>query len=111
MQKHRRSLCRISRLSPVIASLEANSRADDGVILWAAFAQLGGGPGKICAKPARFNDTNKTDKDTARSCAVMAYRAMVGAISMARAVSDKALSREILKTVAQRLKPGTTREQ
>jgi TetR/AcrR family transcriptional regulator, transcriptional repressor for nem operon len=34
----------------------------------------------------------------------MAYCAMVGAISMARAVSDKKLSREILKTVAQRLK-------
>src|SRR5258708_5187858 len=58
-----------------------------------------------------IRDTNKTDKDTARSCAVMAYCAMVGAISMARAVSDKALSREILRTVAQRLKPGTTREQ
>jgi hypothetical protein len=38
------------------------------------------------------------------ACAVMAYCAMVGAISMARAVSDKELSREILKTVAQRLK-------
>ena len=49
-------------------------------------------------------DTNKTDKDTARSGAVMAYCAMVGAISMARAVSDKELSREILMTVAQRLK-------
>jgi hypothetical protein len=34
----------------------------------------------------------------------MTYCAMVGAISMARAVSDKELSREILKTVAQRLK-------
>ena len=51
-----------------------------------------------------IRDTNKTDKDTARSRAVMAYCAMVGAISMARAVSDKELSREILKTVAQRLK-------
>jgi TetR/AcrR family transcriptional repressor of nem operon len=34
----------------------------------------------------------------------MTYCAMVGAISMARAVSDKELAREILKTVAQRLK-------
>ena len=58
-----------------------------------------------------IRDTNKADKDTARSCAVMAYCAMVGAISMARAVSDKELSREILQTVAQHLKPGTTREQ
>src|SRR6266403_5667646 len=51
-----------------------------------------------------IRETNKSDKDTARSRAVMAYCAMVGAISMARAVSDKELSREILKTVAQRLK-------
>jgi TetR/AcrR family transcriptional repressor of nem operon len=51
-----------------------------------------------------IRDSNKTDKDTSRSRAVMAYCAMVGAISMARAVSDKELSREILKTVAQRLK-------
>jgi TetR/AcrR family transcriptional repressor of nem operon len=34
----------------------------------------------------------------------MTYCAMVGAIGMARAVSDEELSREILKTVAQRLK-------
>jgi len=51
-----------------------------------------------------IRDTTKMDKDTARSRAVMTYCAMVGAISMARAVSDKELSREILKTVAQRLK-------
>jgi len=48
--------------------------------------------------------TTKMDKDTARSRAVMTYCAMVGAISMARAVSDKELSQEILKTVSQRLK-------
>jgi TetR/AcrR family transcriptional repressor of nem operon len=47
---------------------------------------------------------NKKDKDTARSRAVMTYCAMVGAINMARAVSDKELSREILKTVLQGLK-------
>jgi hypothetical protein len=41
----------------------------------------------------------------------MTYCAMVGAISMARAASDEQLSREILKTVAQRLKTGTTRKQ
>jgi len=54
-----------------------------------------------------IRDPNKTDKDTARSRAVVAYCAMVGAISMARAVSDKELSREILKTMAQRLKNPT----
>ena len=51
-----------------------------------------------------IRDTPKMDKDTAKSRAVMTYCAMVGAISMARAVSDKELSREILKTVSQRLK-------
>jgi TetR/AcrR family transcriptional regulator, transcriptional repressor for nem operon len=40
-----------------------------------------------------IRDTNKKNKDTARSCAVMTYCAMVGAISMARAVSDEELSR------------------
>jgi hypothetical protein len=54
----------LSEPSPVIASLEANSRTDGGVIHWAAFAQLGGGPGKICAKAARFNDR---DFDAERS--------------------------------------------
>jgi TetR/AcrR family transcriptional repressor of nem operon len=51
-----------------------------------------------------IRDTNKTDEDSARSQAVFSYCAMVGAIGMARAVSDEQLSREILKTAAQRLK-------
>jgi TetR/AcrR family transcriptional regulator, transcriptional repressor for nem operon len=51
--------------------------------------------------------TTKMDKGTARSRAVMTYCAMVGAISMARAVSDEELSHEILKTVLQRLKNVT----
>jgi TetR/AcrR family transcriptional repressor of nem operon len=52
---------------------------------------------------ALIRDTTKADKDAARSRAVMTYCSMVGAISMARAVSDEELSREILKTAAQRL--------
>jgi TetR/AcrR family transcriptional regulator, transcriptional repressor for nem operon len=32
------------------------------------------------------------------------FSALVGAMSLARAVSDESLSREILKTVAERLK-------
>jgi|SRR5258706_4419016 TetR/AcrR family transcriptional repressor of nem operon len=48
--------------------------------------------------------TNEMDRDGARSQAVFAYCAMVGAIGMARVISDEQLSREILKTVAQRLK-------
>src|ERR1700676_2473596 len=51
-----------------------------------------------------IRNKNKTDKDTARSRAVMTYCAMVGAIGMARAVSDEEPLREILKTRAQRLK-------
>src|SRR6202011_5209068 len=44
------------------------------------------------------------DKRTARSRAILTFSALVGAMSLARAVSDKALSREILKTVADLLK-------
>ena len=51
-----------------------------------------------------IRDTNKEDKGTARSRAVLTYCALVGAIGVARAVSDEHLSREILKTVAQLLK-------
>jgi TetR/AcrR family transcriptional regulator, transcriptional repressor for nem operon len=51
-----------------------------------------------------IRDKNKTGMDTARSRALVTYCAMVGAISMARAVSDRELSHEILKTVARHLK-------
>jgi TetR/AcrR family transcriptional repressor of nem operon len=44
------------------------------------------------------------DKRTARSRAIFTYCALVGAISVARAVSDDQLSREILATVARLLK-------
>ena len=44
------------------------------------------------------------DKRTARSRAILTFSALVGAIALARAVSDEALSREILKTVAELLK-------
>jgi TetR/AcrR family transcriptional regulator, transcriptional repressor for nem operon len=39
-----------------------------------------------------------------RAQAILTFSALVGAMSLARAVSDEALSREILKTVAERLK-------
>jgi len=51
-----------------------------------------------------IRDTNKKDKGTARAQAVLAYCALVGAIGVARAVSDERLSGEILKTVARLLK-------
>jgi len=51
-----------------------------------------------------IRNTNKKDRSSARSQAVLTYCVLVGAIGMARAVSDEELSREILKTAAQRLK-------
>ena len=51
-----------------------------------------------------IRNTNKTDGGNARKQAILTYCALVGAIGMARAVSDEDLSREILKTAAQRLK-------
>ena len=51
-----------------------------------------------------IRDTNEKDKGTERSQAIFTYCALVGAIGVARAVSDEQLSREILKTVAQLLK-------
>ena len=53
---------------------------------------------------ALIRDTNEKDRGAARSHAVLTYCALVGAIGVARAVSDEQLSREILKTVAQLLK-------
>ena len=44
------------------------------------------------------------DKRAARSRAILTFSALVGAMSLARAVSDESLSREILKTVAALLK-------
>lgn len=44
------------------------------------------------------------DKRAARARAILTFSALVGAMSLARAVSDEALSREILKTVADLLK-------
>jgi TetR/AcrR family transcriptional repressor of nem operon len=44
------------------------------------------------------------DKRAARSRAILTFSALVGAMSLARAVSDEALSREILKTMADLLK-------
>ena len=44
------------------------------------------------------------DKSRARSRAILIFSALVGAMSLARAVSDEGLSREILETVGQFLK-------
>jgi TetR/AcrR family transcriptional repressor of nem operon len=44
------------------------------------------------------------DKRAARSRAILTFSALVGAMALARAVSDESLSREILNTVAELLK-------
>ncbi len=51
------------------------------------------------------------DKRPARSRAILTFSALVGAMALARAVSDEALSREILKTVAELLKNSTSKHQ
>jgi TetR/AcrR family transcriptional regulator, transcriptional repressor for nem operon len=51
------------------------------------------------------------DKRTARSRAILTFSALVGAMSLARAVSDEKLSREILKTVAELLKNPASKHQ
>ena len=62
-----------------------------------------GNPQAIAAlQPGESKPGN--DKRTARSRAILTFSALVGAMSLARAVSDKALSREILDTVAELLK-------
>ena len=48
--------------------------------------------------------TNEKNEGGGRSQAILTYCALVGAIAVARVVSDEQLSREILKTAAQRLK-------
>ena len=49
------------------------------------------------------------DKRAARSKAILTFSALVGAMSLARAVSDEALSLEILKTVAEVLKNSASK--
>lgn len=51
------------------------------------------------------------DKRAARSRAILIFSALVGAMSLARAISDEALSREIQKTVAEYLKNLASKRQ
>jgi TetR/AcrR family transcriptional regulator, transcriptional repressor for nem operon len=51
------------------------------------------------------------DKRAARSRAILTFSALVGAMSLARAVSDESISREILKTVAELLKDSASEHQ
>ena len=49
------------------------------------------------------------DKRPARSSAILIFSALVGAMSLARAVSDESLSREILETVGELLKNSASK--
>ena len=49
------------------------------------------------------------DKRTARSRAILIFSALVGAMSLARAVSNEALSREMLETVGELLKNSASK--
>jgi TetR/AcrR family transcriptional repressor of nem operon len=51
------------------------------------------------------------DKRAARSRAILTFSALVGAMSLARAVSDESLSCDILKTVAELLKNSASEQQ
>jgi TetR/AcrR family transcriptional regulator, transcriptional repressor for nem operon len=90
-RKHPGTGCAFSALAPEIARSDKRTRAltsqqiqDD---LESIIELL---PGK--------------DKRAARSRAILTFSALVGAMSLARAVSDEALSREILNTVGDPLK-------
>lgn len=86
--------CPIAALAPDIVRTDKRSRA---IVTEEVQRSLESIAGLIRARKGRDNGTR-------RSQAILAYCAMVGALSTARAVSDKKLSREILKAVAELLK-------
>jgi TetR/AcrR family transcriptional regulator, transcriptional repressor for nem operon len=83
--------CAFSALAPEIARSDKRTRALTSDQVKADLELLAG------LLPGR-------DKRAARSRATLTFSALVGAMSLARAVSDEALSRKILKTVADLLK-------
>ena len=83
--------CAFSALAPEIARSDKRTRA-------LTSGQVRNDIQLIAAlRPAK-------DKRRARSRAILTFSALVGAVALARAVSDETLSREILKTVADLLK-------
>jgi TetR/AcrR family transcriptional regulator, transcriptional repressor for nem operon len=90
--------CAFSALAPEIARSDKRTRA-------LTFEEVRNDIQLIAAlHPAK-------DKRTARSRATLTFSALVGAMSLARAVSDEALSREILNTVADLLKDSAYEHQ
>ena len=83
--------CAFSALAPEIARSDKRTRALTSEQVRNDIQLIG------ALRPAK-------DKRTSRSRAILTFSALVGAMSLARAVSDEALSREILSTVADFLK-------
>ena len=90
--------CAFSALAPEIARSEKRTRA-------------------VTSEQAR-NDIQliagllpDEDNRRARSKAILTFSALVGAMSLARAVSDEALSREILETVGEHMKRFSSKQQ
>src|SRR5713101_5336721 len=90
--------CAFSALAPEIARSDKRTRAVTSEQVRNDIQLIAG------LLPAR-------NKRTARSRAIVTFSALVGAMSLARAVSDEALSREILKTVGEHLKPFASKQQ
>jgi TetR/AcrR family transcriptional regulator, transcriptional repressor for nem operon len=87
--------CAFSTLAPEIARSDKRTRALTSDQVKADLELLAG------LLPGR-------DKRAARSRAILTFSALVGAMSLARAVSDEALSREIQSTVAELLKKSAS---
>src|ERR1700716_148504 len=83
--------CAFSALAPEIARSDKRTRALTSEQVRSDIQLI------AALRPAK-------DKRIARSRAILTFSALVGAMSLARAVSDEALSHEILETVAKLLK-------
>ncbi len=96
--------CPVSALAGDIARSDKQTRAlvtgkiRDNIELIANLVRDTSQPDK------RAKGKRQTDKGVIRAHAILTYCALVGGISVARAVSDEQLSQEILKNVAQLLK-------
>jgi len=88
--------CAFSALAPEIARSDKRTRAFTSEQVRSDIQLI------AALRPAK-------DKRTQRSRAILAFSALVGAMSLARAVSDVALSREILETVAELLKNSVSK--
>ena len=94
-------------------SIEHRDRPQDGCLFAALSSEIGRSDGEVKAAATRKLETmmgrltavfDDRRASKARAATILTYSALVGAISLARATNDEALSREILATVAKGLK-------